>query len=151
MFRGTEYRNLDDKGRVAIPPRFRDLLVGDEGDHRIMVTQAVGQGGRCLDIYSMAKWKAFEEKVLAMPQFQAKTEAFIAAYIHPAQELTIDSQGRVLLAQDLRKHLGEGRELVFTGHLAHLLLWTEAEYREARPRILAQVSNEDFFKDFSVQ
>ncbi len=131
MFRGTEYRNLDDKGRIAIPRKFRSLLLDKQGEGRIVVTKSLGKQPRCLEIYSALKWQALEEKLAEMPLFGDKTNALIGSYIHPAQDLALDVQGRVLLPQDLREHMGKGKETVFTGHLNKLLLWSKPEWEKA--------------------
>jgi DNA-binding transcriptional regulator/RsmH inhibitor MraZ len=55
MFRGTFFHTLDDKGRVAIPRKFRELLPAGEGDARVVVTKSVGTGPRTLDVYPMSE------------------------------------------------------------------------------------------------
>jgi len=101
MFRGTFFHILDEKGRVAIPRKFREPL-GSHSETRVVVTRSVGSDPRTLDVYPMAEWQILEERIRAMPQFQERTRRFKRLYLHPAQDLVLDAQGRILIPQDLR-------------------------------------------------
>ncbi|MFN2427015.1 MAG: division/cell wall cluster transcriptional repressor MraZ [Candidatus Binatia bacterium] len=132
MFRGTFFHTLDDKARVAIPRKFRELLPVDQGDPRVVVTKSVGGGPRTLDVYPMAAWQALEARISSMPQFQDRTRTFKRHYVHPAQELVLDAQGRVLLPQDLRDYISLTKEAVFTGDLEKFLIWSKENWQHQK-------------------
>lgn len=127
MFRGTFFHTLDDKARVAIPRKFREQLPPGEGDARVVVTRSVG-GPRTLDVYPMKEWEKLEDRIRQMPQFQDRTRTFKRLYLHPAQELVLDSQGRILLPGDLRDAISLTKEAVFTGDLEKFLIWSKDDW-----------------------
>lgn len=129
MFRGTFFHTLDDKARVAIPRKFREQLPPGEGDARVVVTRSVG-GPRTLDVYPMKEWEKLEDRIRQMPQFQERTRTFKRLYLHPAQELQLDAQGRVLLPQDLRDCISLSKEAVFTGDLEKFLIWSRDDWQK---------------------
>ena len=130
MFRGTFFHTLDDKARIAIPRKFREQLPADQGDPRVVVTKSVGGAPRTLDVYPMTEWAKLEERIRQMPQFQDRTRTFKRLYLHPAQELVLDSQGRILLPQNLRAAISLTREAVFTGDLEKFLIWSMEDWQK---------------------
>ena len=132
MFRGTFFHSLDDKARVAIPRKFREQLPAGEGDARVVVTKSVGGGPRTLDVYPMSEWEKLEERIGKMPQFQDRTRTFKRLYLHPAQELVLDGQGRILLPQDLRAAISLTKEAVFTGDLEKFLIWSKDDWQQQK-------------------
>ncbi|MFN2376829.1 MAG: division/cell wall cluster transcriptional repressor MraZ [Candidatus Binatia bacterium] len=132
MFRGTFFHTIDDKARVAIPRKFRELLPAGQGDPRVVVTRSVGGGPRTLDVYPITEWQALEDRIRQMPQFQDRTRTFKRLYLHPAQELVLDAQGRILLPQDLRASISLTKEAVFTGDLEKFLIWSKEDWERQK-------------------
>jgi MraZ protein len=149
MFRGTFFHTLDDKARVAIPRKFRELLPADQGDPRVVVTKSVGGGPRTLDCYPMAAWQALEARISAMPQLTDRTRTFKRHYIHPAQELVLDVQGRVLLPNDLREYISLSKDAVFTGDIEKFLIWSKDDWQ--RQKTVDEAAGESIsFDDFGI-
>src|SRR6185369_8309034 len=113
MFLGTFFHNLDDKARVAIPRKFREQLSGGKGETSVVVTRSYGAGPRTLDVYPIDEWEKLEARIRER------------RYLHPAQELVLDGQGRILLPQDLRDSISLTKEAVFTGDLEKFLIWSK--------------------------
>ena len=80
MFHGSYEHTIDPKGRISIPSKFRDVLVG-KGDDRIMVTNFIVDGMRCLDVYPMDEWIKFEEEVRKRPKFDSRMVLFQNYYL----------------------------------------------------------------------
>ena len=97
MFRGRFEHSLDDKGRLAIPARFRDLIVDGEGPGTLVVTNSEG----CLAAYPIDEWEQLEKKIAKLPQFDPKVAAFKRYVIGCAQECNVDKAGRILIPGDL--------------------------------------------------
>ena len=76
MFRGSFEHTLDNKGRLSIPSKFRDVLVG-KGDERIVMTNYVIDSQRCLDVYPMDAWLQFEDEVRKKPKFDPRMVRFL--------------------------------------------------------------------------
>lgn len=141
MFCGTFYHTLDEKGRVAIPRKFRELL-GSQSDAHVFVTPSLGRDPKSLDIYPVTEWEALAARIRAMPQLTESTRRFKRRYLHPAQELVLDSQGRILIPQDLRETIGLVKDAVFTGDLEKFLIWDRHTWQRQKEED-EKVGNDD--------
>lgn len=117
MFIG-EYRHaIDDKGRLAIPVKFRgDLESG------AIVTR--GLDG-CLYVYTPAEWQKLADKLAGMPMSQSNSRAFARLMLAGAMDCAIDKQGRIVLPDYLRAYAGLKKNAVVAGLYNHLELWDE--------------------------
>jgi len=130
MFVGTYSHSIDDKGRIAIPRDFRELLPpSGPGEVQVVVTKSVG-GAPSLDVYTPHEWATFEGRLRALPQFQERTRQLKRLYLAPARRLTLDAQGRILLPPDLRTWISLSKEAVFTGDLEKFLVWSREGWDE---------------------
>ncbi len=75
MFRGRFAHGVDQKGRVSVPAKFRDLILASNDD-RVMVTNFRSKQTPCLDVYPYAAWLRLEERMNQRPQFNPKVQAF---------------------------------------------------------------------------
>lgn len=117
MFIGEFRHSLDDKGRLAIPVKFRgDLESG------AIVTR--GLDG-CLYVYTAAEWQKLADKLAALPMSQSKARAFARLMLAGAMDVETDKQGRVVLPDYLRKYAGLKKDVVIAGLYNHLELWDE--------------------------
>ncbi|MFN8544748.1 MAG: division/cell wall cluster transcriptional repressor MraZ [Candidatus Binatia bacterium] len=144
MFRGHFEHAVDDKGRVAIPARFREALSGLQ-EERLVVTKFRVGGQRCLDVYPLATWRKLEEKVLGKNRFDAKIVRFKNFYVSGAHECSLDAQGRILVPPLLRDYAGIERDVMFTGDIDMFRLWDKEGWQQAFTEDeLAVLDNPDF-------
>lgn len=120
MFIGEYNHSIDEKGRLAVPAKFRSAL-----GRGAVVTR--GLDG-CLFVYTAAEWKKLADKLAALPIAQANTRAFGRLMLAGAMEVEIDSQGRALIPDYLRKYAGLVKQVVVTGLYNRLELWDEAAW-----------------------
>ena len=113
MLIGEYQHTLDAKGRIFIPAKLRE----DLGDS-FVVTKNME---RCLSIYSLKEWKAFEEGIRSMPFKEARV--LVKFYHGSAAELEPDKQGRVVIPQNLREDAGLEKEVTIVGALDHVEMW----------------------------
>src|SRR3989339_692595 len=118
MFRGRYIHTIDDKGRVSIPSKFRELL-SSQFDERLIITNFDG----CLWGYTYPEWQKIEEKVAALPQFKPEVKALQRVFISAATECVIDKPGRIMIPQTLREYAGIPKELVFVGMTKRIEIW----------------------------
>jgi MraZ protein len=129
MFRGHYEHTVDDKGRVAIPARFREVLSGlQEGC--LVVTKFVLRGRRCLDVYPLGAWRELEARLLGTKRFDQRLAEFRNYYVSGATECLLDSQGRILLPQLLRGYAGLKRDAMFTGDIDKFRIWDRDTWQE---------------------
>ncbi|HLY37051.1 MAG TPA: division/cell wall cluster transcriptional repressor MraZ [Candidatus Binatia bacterium] len=129
MFRGNHLYSVDDKGRVAIPARFRDELSGLQ-DSRLVVTRFKRRNEPCLDVYPMAAWQRFEVRLAGERRFSGKTGIFESWYVGAAQDVQVDTQGRMLIPPTLRDFARIGREVMFVGATEKFRIWDRETFEK---------------------
>ncbi|MGB4598563.1 MAG: division/cell wall cluster transcriptional repressor MraZ [Trichlorobacter sp.] len=136
MFGGESLTTIDTKGRTSIPVRFRDVLVGNFGDERFVITKASpvdfgdGSYGRGLSVYPVSEWLELEKKIQAnqggLPL--AQLNSLKRLVLGPAQECVADKLGRVLIPPALRLHAALERDLYFVGMGKRFDVWGKETY-----------------------
>jgi MraZ protein len=129
MFRGNHHYLVDDKGRVAIPARFREELSRLQ-DERLVVTRFKRQNRPCLDVYPLSAWQRFEERVAGEKRFGKRMGAFESWYVGAAQDVQVDTQGRMLIPPTLRDYAGIGREVMFVGATEKFRIWDKEVFHQ---------------------
>lgn len=122
MFIGEYQHSIDDKGRVAVPAKFRATL----GEHAI-VTRGLD---RCLFIFSAAEWEGLAKKLVALPLAQANSRAFTRLMLAGAMEVDLDSQGRMLVPDYLRVYAYLKKQIIVAGLYNRIELWDEAAWKK---------------------
>ncbi len=128
MFRGVTAITLDAKGRFAIPTRYREEL-HDCCDCQLVVTVAVnekcvGEPG-CLWLYPLSEWEKLEQTISKLPTLNKMAGKLRRFLIGHATEAYMDGQGRILLADKLRKFAGVQKKLILVGQLNKFEIWDE--------------------------
>jgi MraZ protein len=127
-FRGVSTLNLDAKGRFAILTKYRDRLV-DLCDSQLVVTV---DKDRCLLIYPEPTWVEIEKKINDLPSFNNATRILKRLYVGHANEVEMDTQGRVLLPPKLREFAGLAKKVALVGQGEHMELWDEERWDQQR-------------------
>ncbi|MEA2097846.1 MAG: division/cell wall cluster transcriptional repressor MraZ [Patescibacteria group bacterium] len=125
MFIGEYNHNLDEKGRLAVPVKFRDDL-----KKGAVVTK--GLDG-CLFLYTIDEWKVLAGKLSSLPISQSNTRAFARLMLAGAMDVQVDKQGRIILPDYLRKYAGLEKKVIIGGLYNRLEIWDEKtwdEYKE---------------------
>lgn len=122
MFMGEYNHTIDTKGRLIIPSKFREQL-GDE----FIVTK--GLDG-CLFVFSKNEWQIFEEKLRSLPLMQKSVRKFTRFFVAGATMCELDKQGRILLPQTLREFAGLEKDVVLSGNLNRIEIWSKENWTE---------------------
>jgi MraZ protein len=121
MFLGQFRHNLDDKGRLMIPARFRELLEGGA-----FITQGFD---KCLMVMTEAYFKQVYERIEAMNLADPTARLLRRLILSNAYGVEVDKVGRILVPQNLRAFLGiVNGELVVAGQGEYFEVWTPAEW-----------------------
>ncbi len=131
MFRGSTTVNLDEKGRFAIPTRFRDRVqVKCAG--KLVVTTAFDDDGtgnsHCLWVYPATTWEELEKELGEVKKKKRGKPAIvnlIRFVIASANECEMDAQGRILLPESLRSFANLDKKIVLAGQIERFELWNE--------------------------
>lgn len=127
MFRGVSTVSLDNKGRVVVPSRHRDVLLA-VASGRVIVT---ADPSECLLLYPLPEWEPIEKKLSGLSDFNPRTRSIKQLMIGYAQEMEMDGAGRILLPPMLRKFAGLDKNVVLAGQVSRVELWNEERW-EAR-------------------
>ena len=144
MFRGLHTINLDAKGRLAIPTKYREPLAELCGAHLVAT---IDTEERCLLIYPVNEWEEIQQKIEALPSFNPVARRIQRLLIGHATDLELDGSGRVLLPQPLREYAGLEKESVLVGQGKKLELWSKAQWESRRDDYLDMVSQPDQLPD----
>lgn len=135
MFRGVNKINLDAKGRMALPARYRDQIA-DCCENQLVAT--IDTETRCLLLYPLPDWEAIEKKIDALPSFNPAARRIQRLLIGHATDIELDSSGRLLLPQPLREYAQMDKKLVLLGQGRKFEIWGEGQWNSARDLYLAE-------------
>ena len=125
MFRGVNQVNLDSKGRMAIPTRYRDELRADTDSHLIIT---VNISERALWLYTLPEWERIEAKVSSLPSFDKNAAILKSFLLGRATDVDMDASGRLLIPAPLREHAQLKKQIVLAGQGNKFEIWDEANW-----------------------
>lgn len=126
MFRGVTTLSLDTKGRLAVPSKYRDVLLA-QGDGRVVVT---ADPSKCLLLFPLLEWEPIEKKLNSLSSFNPQTRSLQRLLVGNAADLELDATGRILLPTMLREFAALEKNVVMVGQGAKFELWNESRWQE---------------------
>jgi len=130
VFYGEYSYKIDEKGRVAIPPRFRrelkDGVILSPGTEK------------CINVYPLSEWRKLATSLTSDPLTPSKMRRLKRAIFATAFNVAIDGQGRVALPIPLREHAEIQEDVVVTGANNYLEIWDQALWEEEKTVSLEQ-------------
>jgi len=133
MFIGEYNHNLDNKGRLAVPIKFR-------GDLKKGAVVTKGLDG-CLFLYTLEEWKILADKLSRLPISQSNTRAFSRLMLAGAMDVQIDKQGRIVIPDYLRKFAGLKKKTVINGLYNRLEIWDEGKWENYKNKTEKESDN----------
>jgi len=133
MFIGEYTHNLDDKGRLAIPVKFRSQLATGA-----VVTKGLDN---CLSLYTESSWEDESMRLAELPLTQAKSRAYARFMLSSAFAVEIDKQGRVVLPAGLREYASISGTTVVTGLGDHIEIWNQKAWEVYRSNVEKDSAN----------
>lgn len=119
---GEYQHNIDEKGRMIIPSKFREEL-GTE----FILTRGLDQ---CVFGYPLSEWKVIEEKLKSLPFTKKDARAFTRFFFSGAAECQLDKQGRVNIASPLRDYAKLEKDCVVIGVSNRIEIWSKSIWEE---------------------
>ncbi|MCD5396216.1 MAG: division/cell wall cluster transcriptional repressor MraZ [Candidatus Pacebacteria bacterium] len=126
MFIGEYTYNLDSKRRLAIPAKFRKLL-----GKKAVITRGLDN---CLFLFPEKEWKKLAEKISKLPLSQADARGFARIMLAGATDVEIDSLGRILIPEYLKKYAQLTKKVVIAGIANRIEIWDEKVWRKYQER-----------------
>ncbi len=121
MFLGEYHRTIDNKGRIFVPSKFREDLIGG-----IIISKGFDE--RCLFLFSKDGWKRLQDKILATPVTKKNTRKFSRWFFSSASEESMDQQGRTRVPQNLIEYAGLKKDIVLVGVSDRAEIWSKEKW-----------------------
>jgi len=134
MFRGVNPLQLDSKGRLAIPTRYRDALTRQCGGQMVMTVDR----DHCLLLYPLPDWEEIERKLVKLPSFNKQARRLQRLLMGHATECELDGAGRILVPPPLREFAGLRKSVVLIGQGNKFELWSDESWNARRAEWIAQ-------------
>ncbi|MFB9861440.1 division/cell wall cluster transcriptional repressor MraZ [Salinicoccus siamensis] len=115
MFMGEFKHQLDAKGRLIVPSKFRDELAG-----HFIITRGLDQ---CLFGYPLDEWAQMEQKMSTLPLTRKDARKFMRMFFSGAAEVEVDKQGRINIPANLREYAGLKKECTVIGVAHRIEIW----------------------------
>jgi MraZ protein len=145
VFSGRFDHTIDEKGRVSIPVRFREVLQRENHD-RLYITNFKQDGHSCLEAYLPNEWEKVVEKFTNKRMFDPNIGLFETFYVGGAHEIPVDRQGRILLPPKLREFAKLGHEVTFSAKHNRFQLWDKATLEQLLKSVEEQLDNPEFLE-----
>ena len=133
VFRGVTLLALDAKGRLAIPARHREPLVRVSAGRMILTADPSG----CLLLYPLAAWEPIEAQLMSLPSFDERVRGIQRLLVGHADDVELDSAGRILVPPALRRYAALDHEVVLAGQGHKFEVWDEAQWSAQTARTRA--------------
>ena len=125
MFRGNFEHTIDQKGRLSVPSKFREVL-RERYDEVLIITRSDG----CLVAYPEEEWDRLEKKIADLPQLKRNVISVQRYLVSSASECPVDKQGRILIPQYLRSHAGLTKDVILAGMITRIEIWAKDKWEE---------------------
>ena len=138
MFRGSSFHTIDEKGRIIVPARFRDMIHASGSDSLMVSGMDLG-----LVAYTLPEWHKIETRILSLVEKSESMRRFRRVFVGGAYECLCDKQERILIPPSLRQYASLDKEIVVVGVLDHFEIWSRGAWDEEHLRMEADMKKED--------
>ena len=125
MFKGAAQLNLDNKGRLAIPARHRDMLLAHCAGQLVLTADADG----CLLLYPRPEWQPIEDKLNQLSAFNPRSRNLQRLLVGNAEDVEMDATGRVLVSPTLRSYAALDKRVMLIGQGNKFEVWDEVRWQ----------------------
>ncbi|OHA64169.1 MAG: cell division/cell wall cluster transcriptional repressor MraZ [Candidatus Wildermuthbacteria bacterium RIFCSPHIGHO2_01_FULL_48_25] len=126
MFIGEYTYSIDEKKRLAVPLKFRELL-----GKKAVITRGLDQ---CLFLYPMKEWEVLAGKISKLPLAQADARGFGRLMLTGAMEVTFDNLGRIIVPDFLKTYASLGKKVVVAGLYNRVEVWDEKKWSDYKQK-----------------
>ena len=135
MFMGEFHHNIDEKGRLVMPTKFRNSL-----GEKFIITRGLE---KCLYVYTWAEWNNIVAKLKSLPFTKKDARTFIRSFFSGAAECELDRQGRINITSPLVSYADIITKCVIIGANDRLEIWSEENW------IQNSIDNDSLLEDIA--
>jgi MraZ protein len=144
VFRGANSINLDSKGRIAIPAKYRDGIVESAESHMIVTCDPYEN---CLLIFTLKHWESTEADLQALSNSKPLFRRLKRVMLAHATEVDMDASGRLLIPSVLRERANLSKASMLIGQGNTFQLWDEAEWNGLMQKDLEVLRSDEVDSD----
>ena len=133
MFIGEYPYSIDEKRRLSLPPKFRQLL-----GKRAIITRGLDQ---CLFLYPTKEWGILAKKLSQLPLSQSDARGFVRLMLSGAMEVGFDKLGRILVPDYLKTYASLKKKVIIAGLFNRIEVWDEKKWREYQKKTEKEVGD----------
>ena len=131
MFRGVAQLNLDSKGRLAVPSRYREALLA-RCARRLVLT---ADFDKCLLLYPLPDWEPIQQRLMGLSSLNPRIRDLQRQLVGYAEDIEMDAAGRVLVSPVLRQFAALEKNVVLVGQGNKFELWDKQKWEQALERV----------------
>jgi MraZ protein len=135
VFRGVNQINMDAKGRLAIPARYREEIT-EECAGKLVLT--IDAEDKCLLLYPIDEWEKIQAKLDALPSLNKTTRRLQRLLVGHATDVEMDGNGRILVSSVLRDYANLDKKVMLVGQGRKFEMWDEDTWNDLRTRYLEE-------------
>jgi transcriptional regulator MraZ len=132
MFRGATSLNLDAKGRLVVPSRHRDALMNQSAGQLVLTAHP----HRCLLLYPQPAWEPIQAKIMSLSSFDRQSSALQRLLVGYAEDMEMDSAGRLLVSPALREFAQLEKSAMLVGQGSHFELWSMEAWKAQLEQVM---------------
>ena len=125
MFRGINNVNLDAKGRLGLPLRYREQLTENNIEHLVIT---IDTNHKCLLLYPLREWDRIEREIESLSSFEQMSRRVKHLLIGHATDLDLDTNGRILIPRELRLYADLEKHVSLVGQGKKLEIWDQSAW-----------------------
>lgn len=133
MFIGEYPYSIDEKKRLAVPPKFRQIL-----GKKAVITRGLDQ---CLFLYPVKEWGILAKRLSKLPLSQSDARGFARIMLSGAMEVSFDNLGRILLPDYLKEYAQLKKKIVIAGLYNRIEIWDEIKWKEYKEKTEKEVGD----------
>jgi MraZ protein len=136
MFRGASTLNMDAKGRIAIPARYREAILDRCSGNLVLTVNNMRE--RCLWLYTLDAWEQAEHKLVELSSFRKDAQYLKRLLIGYASDCEMDDNGRMRISQPLIEFAGLQKQVMLIGQGNKFEIWDEGLWKAKRDEWLVE-------------
>ena len=140
LFKGIQNLNLDSKGRLGIPSTYRDHIIGLLKGSMVIT---IDTEEKCLLLYPSETWSKIQSKISQLPSFNKNARRIQRLLIGHAEDIDVDSSGRILISRPLRDYATLTKKIILIGQGDKFEIWDQNSWNQSVEKWREEVTSND--------
>lgn len=140
LFKGIHNLSLDSKGRLGIPVKYRDNIIGLVKGAMVIT---IDTEEKCLLLYPSNFWSKIQDKVSKLPSFNKNARRIQRLLVGHAEDIDVDSNGRILISKPLREYASLSKKVILIGQGEKFEIWDQGTWNQNVEKWREEVTSSD--------